>query len=110
MTAEFPETLVPLTRESPFVVGADGGGTGSIVDAGLKALGRYLAAAGTQWEPSGTPFPLALSGGLLEKDGLLRDPLLALASGMGAEIRWDLVLPVRGAARLALGLVLMDLK
>jgi N-acetylglucosamine kinase-like BadF-type ATPase len=108
--------LVPYVAEAPkgevgalapLVLEAAAGGdpaARTIVDAGLKALGRYLEAVGNQWRPSGAPFPLALAGGLLEKDGLLREPLLALASGKGAEIRTDPVVPVRGAARLALEL------
>ena len=76
----------------------------SIVDLGLKALGQYLEAVRGQWKPSGTPFPLALAGGLLEKDGLLRNPLLAMASRKGAETSPDPAIPVRGAARLALEL------
>ncbi len=76
-----------------------------ILGEGLEALGGHLDVVRAAWDPWGVPFPLALSGGLLEEGAPLRPAALKMAAQRGAEIRPDPVVPARGAARLALSLV-----
>jgi len=77
----------------------------AIVDAGLEALGRHLDVVATLWRPHGAPFPLALSGGLLEETGFLRNRVIALATRRGGVLHPNPVVPVRGAALLAVKLL-----
>ena len=77
----------------------------AILTRGLEALGRHLDVVGDFWTPWGTSFPLAVVGGLLEEGRPLREPVLEMALRRGADLHPDPVIPVRGAAQLALGLL-----
>lgn len=93
---------------APLVLGIAAQGdsaAGAILDAGLEALGRHLDVVRKVWAPWGNSFPLAVVGGLLEEGGLLRGPMLEIALERGAALHLDPVIPARGAARLALGLL-----
>ncbi len=94
--------LAPLVLETA----AQGDSTaGSILATGLEALGRHLDVVSEIWAPWGSSFPLAVVGGLLEEGRPLREPVLEMALRRGADLHPDPVIPVRGAARLALGLL-----
>jgi N-acetylglucosamine kinase-like BadF-type ATPase len=75
-----------------------------ILITGLDALGSHLDVIREAWAPWGAHFPLALVGGLLEEGGLLREPVLEMVSRKGGDVHPDPVVPVRGAARLALSI------
>ncbi|MFH1762554.1 MAG: BadF/BadG/BcrA/BcrD ATPase family protein [Gemmatimonadota bacterium] len=93
---------------APLVLGAAARGdpaARAILAAGLEALGRHLDVVRKVWAPWGPSFPLAVVGGLLEEGGLLRGPMLEIALERGADLHPDPVIPARGAARLALGLL-----
>ena len=75
-----------------------------IREKGLLALGQYLEAIRRAWAPWGNTFPLALAGGLLGPQGALRDHVIPIASSLGADLHPQVVVPVRGAALLALSL------
>ncbi len=76
----------------------------AILGRGLEALAMHLAVVQRTWEPWGDRFPLALAGGLLEEGGPLREAVMDLSTEMKAELHPNPVIPVRGAALLALKL------
>jgi glucosamine kinase len=76
----------------------------SIVDEGVKALGKYLDVLARAWAPWGRAFPVALAGGMAAENGPLRAPLARMVKERGGVLHTGPVVPARGAARLALDL------
>ena len=70
----------------------------------VRTLEKHLEVFREAWAPWGGSFPLALSGGLLTEGGPLRGAVEALGEKAGGILHPTPVIPVRGAARLALGL------
>jgi N-acetylglucosamine kinase-like BadF-type ATPase len=76
----------------------------AVVAEAVAGLGRHLVVARRAWEPWGSPFPVALTGGLAEGSGPLRPHLVALVRELGGALRSEPVVAARGAAHLAMEL------
>jgi glucosamine kinase len=76
-----------------------------IVNRALDELRLHFRQIRSHWEPWGSPIPMALVGGLMKEGGRLREPVEDLVEEAGGELSPQPVLPVRGAARLALSLL-----
>ncbi len=105
--------LAPLVLRAA----ADGdAGAAAIRGRGIEALASHLTVAREAWDDAwddaggdvGASFPLAFAGGLLKEGGFLREAVGTIAEEMGAEISSAPVVPVRGAALLALRLAVSD--
>jgi N-acetylglucosamine kinase-like BadF-type ATPase len=93
--------LAPLVLEAA-VAGDEGGA--EILEGGLKELRRHLEVVRSRWPSEEGPVPLALVGGLTEEGGPLRGRLAPLVEEVGGRLAHSPVVPVRGAALLALEL------
>ena len=77
----------------------------AVVRRALDALGDQLSAAIRELFTSGSPPPVALTGGLIAPDGPLRADAEQLVASTGGHLLPRAVIPERGAARLALTLL-----
>ena len=97
MAALAPLVLEAANRGDPEAV--------DIRDGALHEIRLHLGAAVSQWGPFGGPIPMAMVGGLVEEGGGLRDHFKRLVGeAAGWELRSHPVVPVRGAAHLALSI------
>mgnify|MGYP006278194945 CR=1 FL=1 len=94
--------LAPLVLEA---AGQDDGPARAILDQGLAQLRSHLEVARRAWEPWGGAFAAALVGGLAEEGGPLRGLAAEAIQDAGGILREGPVVPVRGAARMALSLL-----
>lgn len=111
-----PQALIPWTATAtkgeiaalaPLVLEAadtDDQGAGEVLAEGLRALRRHLEVVRSRWPASEGPIPVALVGGLTEEASPLRRHLESLTEGVGGRLVSHPVVPVRGAALLALEL------
>jgi glucosamine kinase len=76
-----------------------------VVEEGLNELRLHLHQVKSLWAPWGPSIPMALVGGLVQDGGGLKAPLEALMREVGGELCPHPILPVRGAAHLALSLL-----
>jgi len=93
--------LAPRVLEAAF--SGDPAGA-ELLKEGLEALLRHLDVARTAWPGEEGGVPMALVGGLAEEVPPLRDRLETLVRGVGGRLVPPPVVPVRGAAHLALEL------
>lgn len=79
-------------------------GAGAILDRALEEIRFHLREVASRWAPWGAPIPFAMVGGLVEEGGGLGDHFRHLVEEVGGELCPHPVLPVRGAALLALAI------
>lgn len=92
---------------APTVVGAADAGDAAaarVVRKALDALQELLEAVLARTGKWGAPPPLALSGGLVRADSPFHEPLAAIGTNLGCDVRPAPVVPERGAASKALRL------
>lgn len=111
-----PQSLIPWTASAgkgevaalaPLILEAAAQGdpgAGAILEEALEEIRLHLREVASRWAPWGIPIPLALVGGLVEEGGALRDSLRGLVEEVGGELCPHPVIPVRGAAHLALAI------
>jgi N-acetylglucosamine kinase-like BadF-type ATPase len=86
-------------------VAFDGDPVGAeLLKGGLEALLRHLEVVRDRWPAGGGEIPMALTGGLAGGSPPFRQRLETLVAGVGGRLVPSQVIPVRGAARLALDL------
>jgi glucosamine kinase len=111
-----PHALIPWTASAtkaevaalaPLVIGAalagDPGAT-EILKEGLEQLLLHLEVVRSKWPKGDEPIPVALVGGLVDGEPQFRRRLETLVKGVGGRMTDHDVVPVRGAAQLALAL------
>lgn len=111
-----PQALIPWAASAskaqvaalaPRVLAAafDGDPVGvELLKGGLEALLRHLEVVRAKWPAHGEAIPMALAGGLAEGIPPFRERLETLVAGVGGRLAPPPVVPVRGAAKLALDL------
>jgi glucosamine kinase len=111
-----PQALIPWTANAskgeiaalaPLVLDAAEAGdreAAEVLAEGLMALLRHLEVVRSRWPESKDLIPMALVGGLAVEGSPLRRRLVPLVTRVGGRLLARAVVPVRGAARLALDL------
>ena len=91
----------------PLVIGAalagDPGGM-EILEEGLEHLLVHLEVVRSKWPMEDGPIPVALVGGLVDGEPRFKRRLETLVEGIGGRLAEHAVVPVRGAAQLALAI------
>jgi len=95
--------LTPLLLQAAF---SGDPAAAEILKGGLEALLRHLQVVRSRWPRGGGDIPMALVGGVMEASAPLRRRLETLVEGVGGRLTAHEVVPVRGAARMALALAL----
>ena len=111
-----PHALIPWTASAPkgevaalapLVIGAalagDPGGM-EILEEGLEHLLVHLEVVRSKWPKEDSPIPVALVGGLVDGEPRFKRRLETLVKGVGGRLAEHAVVPVRGAAQLALAI------
>lgn len=111
-----PHALIPWTASAtkgevaalaPLVIGAalagDPGGM-EILEDGLQHLLVHLEVVRSKWPEGDESIPVALVGGLVDGEPRFKRRLETLVTGIGGRLAVHAVVPVRGAAQLALAI------
>jgi len=113
-----PHALIPWTASatkgeiaslSPLLLEAGVAGdpaAAEILEEGLEALLGHLQVVRSRWPHAGGAIPMALVGGVVDASAPFRRRLEALVEGVGGRLTPHAVIPVRGAAQMAMALAI----